>query len=96
MRTAVVVLAVAVMLALGALAPVPRQPASQPATLAPTAPPAARQAPDTASLDVGCDPGYRCGTCPNGDTWAYLDDGSPAAVWGQDSTLIFDTHDPCG
>lgn len=55
--------------------------------------------PVSVHLSTTCPAGYRCGTCPNGDWWSYLDDGSELAREAQtDPKLngIFDTWKPCG
>jgi hypothetical protein len=52
--------------------------------------------PVVAHLSTACSAGYVCGTCPNGDSWSYLNDGSTDARWAQQTNLIFDTAHPCG
>jgi hypothetical protein len=51
--------------------------------------------PVSAVGSAGCETDWVCGTCPNGDTWAYLNDGSPEATWVRQNNVIFDTHRPC-
>lgn len=45
-----------------------------------------------------CDPSYKCGTCPDGSRWSYLDDGSKLARDAQTDPqvqIMFDTWHPC-
>lgn len=42
-----------------------------------------------------CDPGWVCGTCPDGKWWGYLDDPKYTDD-PQLRTLIFDNRKPCG
>lgn len=42
-----------------------------------------------------CEPGWVCGTCPNGTSWGYLNDPQYTND-PQLSTLFFDNKHPCG
>lgn len=42
-----------------------------------------------------CQPGWVCGTCPDGTEWGYLDDPRYTSD-PQLSTLFFDDRHPCG
>jgi hypothetical protein len=58
---------------------------------APTTPTTSRHSGGTA----WCQPGWVCGTCPNGTEWGYLDDPQYTND-PQLSRLFFDTKHPCG
>jgi len=63
---------------------------------APHPAPAAPTVPAAAHLSTQCQADWVCGTCPNGDQWGYLNDGSPDATWAQQTNLFFNTGKPCG
>lgn len=67
-----------------------KTPAKAPAT------PAKFRAPATTPrlLTAPCPSDWVCGTCPNGDEWGYLNDGSADADWARTNT-IFDVQHPC-
>lgn len=61
-------------------------------------PDAGSPAPATGGDGVGagqCQPGWVCGTCPDGSSWGYLDDPRYTSD-PQLSTLFFNDWHPCG
>lgn len=61
-----------------------------------TVPDSGPSAPAVGGVGAGqCEPGWVCGTCPDGSSWGYLNDPHYTSD-PQLSTLFFDDKHPCG
>jgi hypothetical protein len=93
LRPAALVAAAVVVAATSACTPI-TIPASPPPIESPIESPIEQHG-GTADNADQCQPGWVCGTCPDGSTWGYLNDPQYTSD-PQVSTLFFDDKRPCG